>query len=202
MCGRYAILEEETILEMREIINQVNEKYSSRSGLVMSGEVRPTNLVPVLRDEAGKVRLDVMKWGFPRWDKTSGVIINARSETVLEKSMFRDSFLNRRVIIPSSGFFEWDHRPGHPKDKYFFTLQGIVSYMAGFFNRFTLPDGQTVECFVILTAPAAEPVAELHDRMPIILPRQKIRMWLDPRADAQAMMSGEPAPLTRIRCDA
>jgi len=200
MCGRYAILEEEAILEMREIINQVNEKFSDRPGLVVSGEIRPTNLAPVLRSEDDKVRLEVMKWGFPRWDKTSGVIINARSETVLEKPMFRDSFLNRRVVIPSSGFFEWDHRPDHPKDKYFFALQGMVSYMAGFYNRFTTKDGQVAECFVILTAPAAEPVAELHDRMPVILPRQKIRLWLDPHADAATIMQGSQPALTMLRC--
>jgi len=199
MCGRYAILEEEAILEMREIINQVNEKFSERQGLVVKGEVKPSNLAPVLRAEQDKVRLDVMKWGFPRWDQSSGLIINARSETVMEKPLFRDSFLNRRVVIPSSGFYEWDHRPDHPKDKYFFTLQGMVSYMAGFYNRFTLKDGQIAECFVILTAPAIAPVAELHDRMPVILPRQKIRLWLDPRADATALLQGPQPTLVSFR---
>ena len=78
MCGRYAILEEETILEMREIINQVNKNYVGRPGLVQCGDVAPTQVAPVLRDECGLVKLDVMKWGFPRWDNTAGVIINAR----------------------------------------------------------------------------------------------------------------------------
>lgn len=201
MCGRYAILEEETIIEMREIINQVSEKYAERSGLVTRGEVRPSNLAPVLRAEGdGKVRLDVMKWGFPRWDKTTGLIINARSESVLEKPMFRESFLQRRIIIPSSGFFEWDHRPESKREKYFFSITGQVSYMAGFYNQFKTADGSLAECFVILTCPASEVVAVMHDRMPVILPRQSVRLWLDPHADAAAMLQGPPAPLEMVRC--
>jgi putative SOS response-associated peptidase YedK len=202
MCGRYAILEEEAILEMREIINQVNRNFAGRSGLAAAGEIAPSQTAPVLRGEDGKVRLDVMKWGFPKWDGTTGVIINARTETVLEKRMFRESFQTRRIVIPSSGFYEWDHRqPGH-RDKYFFTLPGQVVYMAGFFNLFPSDSDacEKQERFVIMTIPAVEPVAGFHDRMPLIMPKSFIRTWLDPRAET-ALLLNLPAPsLTKALC--
>jgi putative SOS response-associated peptidase YedK len=182
MCGRYAILEEEAILEMREIINQVNKNYRDRLGLVSAGEIAPTRVAPILRDADGKVRLDVMKWGFPRWDTPSGLIINARSESVLDKKMFREAFLSRRIVVPASGFYEWDHRQSGSRDRYFFTLEGQVTYMAGIYSIFPAADGSRQESFVILTRPAGPVVAELHDRMPVIMPKNDIRTWLDPRA--------------------
>jgi putative SOS response-associated peptidase YedK len=200
MCGRYAILEEEAILEMREIINQVNKNYAARTGLVSRGEIAPTQVAPVLRATDGKVHLDVMKWGFPRWDKSSGVIINARSESVLEKRMFRESFLSRRLAIPASGFFEWDHRQAARRDKYFFSLTAQVVYMAGIYNLFPSEGGILQESFVILTVPAAEPVAELHDRMPLIMPKSLIRSWLDPQAEAALLLNMPKPPLIRALC--
>lgn len=194
MCGRYAILEEEDILEMREIINQVNQKFADQKELPATGEIRPSNLAPVLRDDDGKVRLDAMNWGFPRWNKPSGLIINARSETVLEKPFFSDSFQNRRVIVPSSGFFEWDHRKPVRRDAYFFSMPGQVLYMAGLYNRFTLKDGRQADCFVILTMPSIEPVAIIHDRMPVILSKAAIRSYLEPQANANALPGLFSAP--------
>jgi len=200
MCGRYAILEEEAILEMREIINQVNKNYVGRAGLVSAGEIAPTQTAPVLRDAGGQVRLDVMKWGFPRWDKPSGVIINARCETVLEKRMFREAFLTRRLVVPASGFYEWDHRQPGQRDKYFFALAGQVSYMAGIYSLFPVAGGGSQESFVILTMPAGPAVAELHDRMPVILPKSYIRTWLDPRAKAELLLDIPEPPLVRALC--
>ena len=71
--------------------------------------------------------------------------------------------------MPSSGFYEWDHRQTSKRDKYFFSLSGQVVYMAGIYSSFASLDGSLTECFVILTCPAADSIAELHDRMPVIL---------------------------------
>lgn len=199
MCGRYAILEEEAILEMREIINLVNKNYVGRPGLVQCGDVAPTQVAPVLRDECGLVKLDVMKWGFPRWDSTSGVIINARVETVCQKKTFCEAFQSRRIVVPSSGFYEWDHRQSSKRDKYFFSLTGQVVYMAGIYSSFASQDGSLAECFVILTCPASEAIAELHDRMPVILPKSAIRTWLSPQTDSSLLLSWPEPPLVGTR---
>jgi putative SOS response-associated peptidase YedK len=199
MCGRYAILEEEALQEMRDIVNQVNKNYADRVGLVAHGEVAPSQVAPILREDSGKVRLDVMQWGFPRWDNISGLIINARSESVLEKRMFRRAFLEHRIVIPASGFFEWDHRQPGRRDKYYFSLAGQVVYMAGIYDFFPV-DGVLRERFVILTRPAAQPVSELHDRMPLILPKTQIRSWLDPQASAAILLEQPEPALVRALC--
>jgi putative SOS response-associated peptidase YedK len=141
-----------------------------------------------------------MKWGFPRWDNTSGVIINARSETVLEKKTFRESFLKRRIVVPASGFFEWDHRQAGKRDKYFFSLAGQVVYMAGIYSSFPAPDGSQVECFVILTCPAGETVSPLHDRMPVMMPKAAIRTWLDSETETGLLLVWPAPPLLGALC--
>jgi putative SOS response-associated peptidase YedK len=200
MCGRYAILEEEAIQEMHEIINQVNQNYASRVGLVSRGEIAPSRVAPVLRAEENQVKLDVMKWGFPRWDSTSGLIINARSESVQEKRMFREAFLQRRLVVPASGFYEWDHRQTGQRDKYYFSLAGQVVYMAGIYSLFPTGDGFTQECFVILTRPAGTTVGDIHDRMPLIMPKNHIRTWLDPRAASSLLLELPEPQLVRTLC--
>jgi putative SOS response-associated peptidase YedK len=200
MCGRYAILEEEAILEMREIINQVNKNYANRAGLVASGEIAPSVVAPVLREDQGQIRLDVMKWGFPRWDAKSGAIINARCESLLEKPMFSDSFMKRRLVIPSSGFFEWDHHGAGKPEKYLFSIEGQVAYMAGFYNRFPSAAGTMEECFVIITQPANDLVAAMHDRMPLIMPKNFIRTWLDPRTAVSLLLNMPEPRLVRKLC--
>ena len=200
MCGRYAILEEEAIQEMREIINQVNQNYASQAGLVSRGEVAPSQVAPVLRAEGSQVKLDVMKWGFPRWDSTSGVIINARSESVLEKKMFREAFLQRRLVVPASGFYEWDHRQAGHRDKYFFSLAGQVVYHGWHLQPVPRRRRSTQASFVILTRPAGTTVSELHDRMPIIMPKNTIRTWLDPMATASLLLELPEPQLVRTLC--
>ncbi len=194
MCGRYAILEEEDILEMREIIQEVNRKFADRQKLVSRGEIFPTNTVPVLRSQADKVALDVMKWGFPHFQKKSSVIINARSETAHEKRMFKDAFVSRRLILPSTGFYEWDRRLPKGQNKYYLSLPGRVMYMAGIYSQIQDTDGQALDCFVILTREAAGAVADIHDRMPVIFPKNLIRSWLAADSDPLALLDLSVAP--------
>ena len=116
-----------------------------------------------------------MTWGFPRYDG-KGLVINARSESVLDRPMFRDSARRRRCIIPAHAFYEWDAskklttftRPGHP-----------VIYMAGVYDFL-----QGANRFTVLTTEANESVRRYHDRMPLLLEREALEPWLN---DDQAM---------------
>lgn len=106
MCGRYNFTVEQSE-ELREIIEKLNAKIHGKE--YKRGEIFPTNQVPLLVGEHNETSPVLSIWGFPKFDN-KGVIINARSETVFEKRTFRDSVINRRCIIPSSGFYEWDGR--------------------------------------------------------------------------------------------
>ena len=109
MCGRYTVLTEDEITELRAILSEINERYRNTQlhAVMATGEVRPTNVAPVLAADGAHL----MRWGIPKW-QGSGVTINARAETALEKPTFKQSLLSRRCVIPSAGFFEWSHDAG------------------------------------------------------------------------------------------
>lgn len=191
MCGRYYIADEEEILEMREIIREVNERYAHtpEHAAMKTGEIFPTNIVPILTAQGSHHRANLMKWGFPRWDGP-GVIINARAETASEKPMFRSGVAARRCLVPSTGFFEWKHEDEKKKkDKYLLRLkEEPMLYFAGLYNTFVDNDGQPTTGFVILTTAANESVAPIHNRMPIILTGNKKDMWLTDELLSRALL--------------
>lgn len=174
MCGRYLVVTEDEILEYREIINEVNERYKDTPALeaMATGEVFPTNIAPVLVPDQDRLHPMLMKWGFPKW-QGKGVIINARSETALDKKMFRLPLMKRRCVIPSAGFFEWRQEQGK-KVKYLFRLpETKMLYMAGFADTFFGTDS-----YVIITTEANEWIAPYHNRMPLILTPDNVNNWL------------------------
>lgn len=166
MCGRYTLFDEQDNAEIRNIIQQINEKYPDSK--IKTGEIYPTNAVPVIMQQSGKITPDLSVWGFPNYMK-KGNIINARSETALEKRTFRSSLLERRCAVPSTGFYEWSPA----KEKVLFSLPVPILYLAGIYRK--TEEGSR---FVILTTNANSSVSDVHDRMPVILSRDKIQGWI------------------------
>jgi len=178
MCGRY-LVDDEVYADMWMMLAENAATNSpalqAPQPAPVKGEVFPTNIAPVITlDGAAAV-----KWGFPRW-KGAGVIINARAETAMEKNLFRKPLLERRCVIPSSGFYEWDHTGGKKtKDKYLFRQPGERAlYMAGMISLFRDDAGIEYGAFVILTTAANESVAPIHDRMPVILAPDEKDRWI------------------------
>lgn len=166
MCGRYNFTVEQSD-EIRDILEKLNTKFQGKEARV--GEVFPTNLAPILIEEERQVSPVLSVWGFPKYDQ-KGVIINARAETAFEKRTFRDSLLNRRCIIPSTGFYEWDSE----KNKHLFRLEGTAAlYMAGLYTYY-----KEELRYVILTTEANESMKGVHSRMPLIIPKNEIDTWI------------------------
>lgn len=192
MCGRYYVADEEEIIEMREIINEVNKRYadSEKLAVMKTGEIFPTDVVPVLTSSGQKRNANLMSWGFPRWEG-SGVIINARAETAIEKSMFRYCLSERRCLVPATGFFEWMHKDEKKKKEKFLlcSKDKPMLYMAGLYNTFKDKNGQPQESFVILTTAANESVSPIHNRMPVLLTGSKRHLWLHDDLLAAALIN-------------
>lgn len=170
MCGRYNFTVEGSE-ELQEIIDNLNAKAKSpfQGKTLKTGEIFPTDLAPILIEEENKVSVAASSWGFPKYDK-KGVIINARSETAFEKKTFRNSLLNCRCIIPSTGFYEWDSS----KKKFIFNMEGSKAlYMAGLYAYY----GSEMR-FVILTTDANESIKDVHTRMPLVIPKEEISSWI------------------------
>ena len=189
MCGRYTISID--VQEIRDIVNTITQQ---RPGMeVKTGEIYPTNPAPVLLAGRDNIRPDVAVWGFPNFRSKSGVIINARAETALDKKTFRESLLSRRCVIPSTGFFEWTKTGA--KKKYLFRETGkSLLYMAGIYN-----DYGNERRYVILTTDANQSVQEIHIRMPVIVHQQEIGDWIKKDAAMQKILARVPPALTAVQ---
>ncbi|MDR1712761.1 MAG: SOS response-associated peptidase [Coriobacteriales bacterium] len=132
-----------------------------------------------------------MSWGFPGF-KGKGVIFNARIEQALEKPFWRESLLQRRCVVPTSGFYEWQHGGPDDKRRYHFTLPGEpVLYLAGIYKAFDDEHQPTHhrcprQRFSILTTAPNASVRDIHNRMPVVLRGHELEEWLqgDPLAFA------------------
>ncbi len=179
MCGRFYIDGE----MWGELPDAVECRVSGGLTEVRT-DIVPSRQSPVLRLQADRLFLEPMRWGFP--GAGGKLLINARAESVLERPMFRESFLSRRLIIPAAGFYEWSPS----KEKAEFTRPGSAAmFLAGFYN---IVEGENR--FVILTVPANASVAPVHHRMPLMLERDDLKTWLSSAPEAERTLKS-PMPL-------
>jgi putative SOS response-associated peptidase YedK len=171
MCGRFLLTTEfETIIQRFGIVN-------ADSTMMRTGEIYPSNEVPVVFGN-GEKRLKVMKWGFtPSFTKK--LLINARSETADIKPTFKNSFLNKRCLIPANAFFEWEKANNMSIKRKVYLEEEDLFAMAAIYNSFKNDDGQSYDAFTILTTAANGKMEKIHDRMPVILQKERETLWLD-----------------------
>jgi putative SOS response-associated peptidase YedK len=177
MCGRYAsYLPAEA---MRRTFRTVNPLLN----LEPSWNVTPTQMAPVVRrhPEAGERHLDLLQWGLLPYFTKDPVHarrpINARAETVATSGMFRRAFELRRGIVPADAFYEWRVVEGGKQPYAISRQDGQPMAFAGLWEGFRWPDGTVTRSFTIITTNASPDVAELHDRMPVILEPHDWPVW-------------------------
>ncbi len=180
MCGRYATTR--SSVDLAELFDALDE---TEGGVVVDYNVAPTDPVPIVRPAAHAARvLRVARWGLvPHWAgdaRGAARMINARAETVAASSAYGPAFADRRCLVPADGWYEW--APGATgKQAYFMTSRaGAVLAFAGLYARWQ----DRLTCSVITTAALGE-LAGVHDRMPLLLPRERWARWLggtDPAA--------------------
>jgi len=164
--------------------------------------VAPTQplMVVLQRGDEGRV-VEQHRWGllpsFAKSIKEGAKRINARAETVATSPAFRTSFARRRCIVPADGFYEW-RRTGGPKQPYYLhPPEDAMLAMAGLWSVWKDPEsGIWVPSAAVVTTAANRMVADIHDRMPVLLPREARDDWLDPGVDdAEYLLSLlEPPP--------
>ena len=174
MCGRYWIDDGRESIELKEIIEAVNRRVVVEP-VKTAGEIFPADIVPVVANNKSMVPTAfAMQWGYTLPDGKR--IINARSETAETKQMFKDGMRQRRCAVPATNYYEWE-RAGKARTKYAIRpADGQLFYMAGIYR---IESGMPV--FSILTREPAESIAFIHDRMPVILPHDLVRDWVNPK---------------------
>jgi len=202
MCGRFISFSDSEERDIYELIREISRQMEETDDpyLKLSGEIFPTETVPVLTGGGGALTASFMKWGFPGYaDKNKPgakprPLINAKSETAQSLSTWRESVETRRCIVPSGGFFEWSHTG--VKTKYRFNRPGSRSlFMAGIW-RIPPFDKEKQPVFSILTREANESMSDIHNRMPVILDRAEFDGWL--AGDWRALLAAPGKVLEKV----
>ena len=172
MCGRYRLTRADRLSEKfdAELTEELHSRYN----------IAPTQPVPVLRTSGSRRVIASMRWGLiPNWAKDAAMVqINARSETLLEKPAFKESFERRRCLIPADGFYEWK-RSGTSKQPFHFGMKDDSLFaFAGIWDRWRTPRGRAIESCAILTTGPNALLCDVHDRMPVILRPENYQDWL------------------------
>ncbi|MED5017483.1 SOS response-associated peptidase [Paenibacillus chibensis] len=178
MCGRFTLVVSMEELMLRYELDPGNSVPYHRPQY----NIAPTQMVLSIIHDGKGLRLGELKWGLvPSWAKDESMgsrMINARSETLLDKPAYRLPFERKRCLIPADGFYEWQ-RTGSGKQPYRIKLKSSELFsMAGLYDIWVREDGSKVAtCTVITTRPNAlmEPI---HDRMPVILRREDELRWV------------------------
>jgi putative SOS response-associated peptidase YedK len=173
MCGRYVSPGQASIERAWQIHRSSGLDFPRRFN------VQPTTDVPLLLLEDGELSLVAARWGLiPHWwkqDKAPTFTINARLEEAAGKPMWRDPMRRSRCLLPAEGWYEWQALAGGKQPHHMHRADGALFCFAGLMSLWQ----DKLSC-AILTKAAEGPVAEIHDRMPVVLPDAAHAGWLDP----------------------
>lgn len=195
MCGRFVLNANaeqlKLLFDLAETPREIAPRYN----------IAPTQPVAIVRVSAASAGSDDLareltytQWGLiPSWAKDPSIgqkMINARAEGLAEKPSFRAAFKRRRCLVPATGFYEWK-KSGSNKQPYFITMEdGEPFAFAGLWETWSSPDGGELETCTIITTEPNDLMSQLHNRMPVILPRDEYATWLGSgKDDSPAQLS-------------
>lgn len=197
MCGRFV---------QKSLIPDILDEFDLEEAKIEfdpSFNVAPSQSVLAIID-TGKRQLVRFQWGLiPSWAKDPAIgnqMINARSETLAEKPSFKTAFKKRRCLIIADGFFEW-RKSGNAKTPVYIRLKSHRPFgMAGLYEHWKAPAGEQIDSCTIITTQANALIRNFHERMPVIIPKEKIAIWLNPTLEDPDQLKPllEPYPATEM----
>jgi putative SOS response-associated peptidase YedK len=197
MCGRFTRTQSvETISKEFGL-----EELPFEPGL--SYNVAPAQKVAIIIND-GQKRLVMARWGLvPSWAKDISMgnkMINARSETITEKPSYRSAFKKRRCLVVADGFYEWQNVGGEKRPAYIRLKSGKPFGFAGLYELWNSPEGEEVTSCSIITTEANELMKPIHERMPVIMPKNREDEWLNTATEDRALLLGllKPYPSSEM----
>lgn len=204
MCGRF------TWTTPLELMWSILEDYKIPMDFKPRYNIAPTQDVPVIPNTINEIesdtntrKLEFFKWGLiPSWAKDAKIgskMINARSETLSEKPSFRNAYKRRRCLILADGYYEWVPIPGEKtKQPVYIRLKSKKTFaFAGLWEQWKpeWTDKPFLSCTIITCSPNPM-LAEIHHRMPVILPQENYEEWLapgeQPKENLQHLLTAYP----------
>ncbi len=193
MCGRFVLISDLSIVTEEFDIREIVGDYR------ISANVLPGQHIAVVIHD-GVNRLVQFRWGLiPSWAKDASIsrkLINARAETLAEKPSFRNAFKKRRCLIIADGFYE-SLKEGKKKVPFYFRLKSGKPFgFAGLYETWVSLEGQTINTCTIITTEPNDVILPVHNRMPVIVPKDKKSFWIDPAVQNKAHLSSilQPYP--------
>jgi putative SOS response-associated peptidase YedK len=192
MCGRFTLrTSPRDLVEIFQLLREpeIAPRYN----------IAPTQLVLAVRQVDKFREASEMRWGLvPSWSKdpkSGPPLINARAETLASKPAFRMALSKRRCLIPADGFYEWQKGEAKTKQPFYIQLtKGRLFAFAGLWECWKGADSSAVESCTIVTTTANSRLAELHERMPVILHEEDYDRWLDAKANDPAALQALLVP--------
>ncbi|HET7384574.1 MAG TPA: SOS response-associated peptidase [Pseudolabrys sp.] len=176
MCGRYAVISAPEAI--RALFG-----YPEQPNFPPRYNVAPTQPIAIVRLMDGKRQFALVRWGLlPSWvkdPKNFTLLINARGESVIDKPAFSAAMKRRRCLIPADGFYEWKAIGTRKQPYYVRAKSGQPLAFAGLWETWTGPNGEELETAAIVTTRAKRALADIHERMPVIVPPEAFNLWLD-----------------------
>ena len=180
MCGRFVITSPPEAL--RQIFG-----YIEQPNFPPRHNIAPTQPIPVVILQNGGRHFRLMRWGLvPAWVKDPrkfSLLINARSETVLEKPAFKNAIKRRRCLVPADGYYEWQDKDGRKRPFFIHRRDGQPVGFAALAETWMGPDGEEFDSVAIVTAAASADLAGLHHRVPVTIAPDEFERWLDCQAN-------------------
>ena len=193
MCGRYSLIADIGELAGRFEFDGDWDKFESRFNVAPTQEV-----LTVVGGETRRGGL--MRWGLiPHWAKDPKIgarMIYARAETVAEKPAFRDALRRRRCLVLADGFYEWQRIGGYKRPMRIVMRSGEPFAFAGLWSVWRDSEGIRIPSCTIITTAANDMLRPIHDRMPVILPREVEEFWLDGSVDDPGALGRMLSPYT------
>jgi putative SOS response-associated peptidase YedK len=176
MCGRYAVT------SAPEAIRAVFG-YPEQPDFPPRYNVAPTQPIAIVRLMDGKRQFALVRWGLlPSWvkdPKDFTLVINARGESVMDKPAFSAAMKRRRCLVPADGFYEWKAIGGAKQPHYVRAKSDTPLAFAGLWETWIGPNGEEMETAAIVTTRANRTLADIHERMPVVVPPDAFNLWLD-----------------------
>lgn len=213
MCGRYVMSK-----ATGDLLSHFEAKEVEGSPPPPSWNVAPTQDVPIIAERLDEDSVDrrllIARWGLvPSWAKDIKIgsrLINARSESILDKPSFRRAAFKRRALVPAEGYYEWQKtEDGKKIPNYLYSETDDVLAFAGLYEFWpdpSLPEDDPhrwlLSC-TVLTTTAHDSLGHVHDRAPVIIPPGMYAQWLDPdttdKEKVQEMLDAIPEPVLTPR---
>jgi putative SOS response-associated peptidase YedK len=205
MCGRYTLANPDPKrLKLRFGVDGPFE-FDERPRF----NIAPTDPVLAVRrtaESADRPRREFgrLRWGLMpgRWAESGRPLINARSETVATQPAYKDSFRERRCLIPADGFYEWKREPTGKRPTWISRADGELFAFAGIWAALEREGSEPLHSCAILTCEPNELIRPVHDRMPVVLTPEGEDVWLDPGSGEEelaALLTPSAADLFELR---